>query len=49
MRLYSTDLTVTARYLCWLDCPFVIRRPEELRAAVQALAATVTANANRTK
>lgn len=47
MRLYSTDLTVTARYLCWLDCAFVIRRPQELRTAVQALAGTVIANANR--
>ncbi len=47
MRLYSTDLTVTARYLCWWDCPIVIRRPQELRTAMRALAATMAANANR--
>ncbi len=48
MRLYSTDLRVTARYLFWLDCPFVIRRPPELRTVVQALAATMVGNARRT-
>lgn len=47
MRLYSTDLRLTARYLCLLDCPFVIRRPPELQTAVQALVARVTTNANR--
>lgn len=47
MRLYSTDLTVTARYLCWLDCPFVIHRPPELRTAVQRLAAMMVANTER--
>ena len=48
MRLYSTDLTATARYLCWWDCPFVIRRPTELRTAMQTLAAKMMANAGRT-
>jgi len=47
MRLYSTDLRLTARYLCLLDCPFVIRRPPALRTAVQALAATMMANVGR--
>jgi predicted DNA-binding transcriptional regulator YafY len=47
MRFYSTDLQISARYLFWLDCPFVIRRPPELRAAVLALAAKVTALAKR--
>ncbi len=47
VRLYSTDLTITARYLCWWDCPFVIRRPPELRKAMQELAATMAANAQR--
>jgi hypothetical protein len=47
MRLYSTDLAVTARYLCWLDCAFVIRRPPALRTAVLALAAEITDRANR--
>lgn len=49
MRLYSTDLTATARYLCWWDCPFVICRPPELQTAMQALAATMMANAGREK
>lgn len=47
MRFYSTDLTATAGYLCWWDCPFVIRRPPELRTAMQELAATMMANAAR--
>lgn len=47
IRLYSTDLALTARYLFWLTRPFVIHRPPELRAAVLALAATVTANAQQ--
>jgi predicted DNA-binding transcriptional regulator YafY len=47
MRFYSTNLQVSARYLFWLDCPFVIRRPHELRAAVLAIAAEVTASVNR--
>jgi predicted DNA-binding transcriptional regulator YafY len=47
MRLYSADLRITARYLIWLDCPFVIRRPAELRITVQAIAAEVTAQADR--
>lgn len=47
IRLYSTDLALTARYLFWLTRPFVIHRPPELRAAVLALAATVTASAQR--
>ena len=47
VRLYSTDLALTARYLCWLTRPFVIRRPPELRTAVLALAANVTINAQR--
>lgn len=47
MRLYSTDLRVTARYLLWLDCPFVIHRPQELRATVLTIAAEVTDWANR--
>lgn len=47
VRLYSTDLALTARYLFWLTRPFVIQRPPELQSAVLALAATVTANAQR--
>lgn len=47
MRLYSIDLRVTARYLLWLDCPFVIRRPPELRTIILTIAAEVTASANR--
>jgi predicted DNA-binding transcriptional regulator YafY len=47
MRLYSADLMVTARYLCWLDCAFVIRRPPALRTAVLALAGELTDRANR--
>lgn len=47
MRLYSTDLTATARYLCWWDCPFVIRRPPELQTAMQELADSMAANARR--
>ncbi|MCB0062166.1 MAG: transcriptional regulator [Caldilineaceae bacterium] len=47
MRLYSTDLAVTARYLGWWDCSFVICRPPELRTATQELAATMAANAQR--
>lgn len=47
MQLYSTDLTATARYLCLWDCPFVIRRPPELRTAMQELAATIKTNAAR--
>ncbi|MBX3013697.1 MAG: transcriptional regulator [Caldilineaceae bacterium] len=47
IRLYSTDLAVTARYLCLVDHPFVIRQPPELRAAVQALAAQVSTWAGR--
>ncbi|HRW07683.1 MAG TPA: hypothetical protein P5121_21420 [Caldilineaceae bacterium] len=38
MRLYSNDLALTARYLCWFDCAFAIRRPEELRTAMMTLA-----------
>lgn len=47
MRFYSTDLTETARYLCWWACPFVIRRPPELRIAIQELAAAMVENAQR--
>lgn len=47
MRLYSTDLRLTARYLFWLDCPFVIRRPPELQTAMQALATMMVANVGR--
>jgi len=47
IRLYSTDLALTARYLCLVDRPFVIRQPPELRVAVQALATKVIANARR--
>lgn len=57
MRLYSNDLRVTARYLCWLDCAFIIHQPNELRAAVieivdqirkQAQCTTVVALTNKT-
>jgi predicted DNA-binding transcriptional regulator YafY len=47
MRFYSTNLHLSARYLFWLDCRFVIRRPHELRATVLAIAAEVTASVNR--
>jgi predicted DNA-binding transcriptional regulator YafY len=37
MRVESLDWT--ARVLAGLDCDFTVRRPEELRASVRALAA----------
>jgi hypothetical protein len=43
MRVSS--LHWTARVLAGLDCTFVIRRPDELRASVRELASLLTASA----
>ena len=47
MRFYSTDLTISARYLFWLNCPFVIHRPQELRAAALSITEEVAARVNQ--
>lgn len=47
MRLHTTDLAMTARYLLWLRCPLVIRQPSELREALRVVAAEAQAMADR--
>jgi predicted DNA-binding transcriptional regulator YafY len=41
LRAYDRDLEHTARFLVGLGCPFTVRQPPELRAALEALAARI--------
>ena len=43
MRIRVESLDWTARLLAGLDCDFVVRRPDELRASISELAARLAA------
>jgi hypothetical protein len=47
LRAYADRLDWLARWLLMLECPFVIRRPRELRDALRQLAAEAVALAER--
>lgn len=47
IRSHTERLAEVARNLLWVGCPFVIRRPQELRDALRALAAEAAAMAER--
>ncbi|HEX6123145.1 MAG TPA: WYL domain-containing protein, partial [Ktedonobacterales bacterium] len=42
LRAYDRDLEHTARFLVGLGCPFRVRQPPELLAALEALATRIT-------
>ncbi len=47
LRAQAAHLDWMARFLVSLECPFLIRRPPELRAALRHLADEITAQATR--
>ena len=47
LRCSTSDLDWMARVLAGLDCPFVVRRPAELKAALEKRAAEILALARR--
>jgi predicted DNA-binding transcriptional regulator YafY len=47
IRSHTERLDAVARNLLFLECPFVIRRPQELRDALRAIAAEAAAMAER--
>jgi predicted DNA-binding transcriptional regulator YafY len=49
LRCYVESLDWMARILTRLDCPIVVRRPVELRAALRQLAQELISNAERTE
>src|SRR5215218_7335780 len=49
MRSSTSDLAWMSRVLASLSFPFVVRRPPELRGALQSLAAEIVARAGRTE
>jgi len=49
LRCQTCDLAWTARVLTALDCPFVVRQPDELREALERRAEEISALAKRTK
>jgi predicted DNA-binding transcriptional regulator YafY len=48
LRCRTWDLEWVARLLAGLDCPFIVRRPAELRKALERHAGEITALAKRT-
>lgn len=48
LLLRANGLAWAAAVLAWLDCPFVVEHPDELRAEMRRLAGHLTANADRT-
>jgi hypothetical protein len=49
MRSSTSDLAWMSRVLASLSFPFIVRRPSELRGALESLAAEIVASAGRTE